>query len=310
MTKIHSYFFLFLITIMGCKSKPGQLLKIINLPNYPSGSGMASYKSNFYIVGDDAASLWQLDSNYKKIGQIDLYASIEKRIDKSIKEDIEAMAIIEKKDSASLLLMGSGSTELRQQGWEINLKDGKKRKLSLSIFYRRLQLAGIKEINIEGITKTEQGFILANRGNLNYKMNYLIFTSADFYTNQESAPITLVKFGFQKENEFLGISGLCYSYKSGHLYGTLSTEETKNSLDDGAIGSSSFFILKDVLQKQKLAAVNPNVQVDLTEIDKRFDKQKIESLGIIQEENTLIKLLLAADNDNGETTLFEVEIKK
>ena len=141
-------------------------------------------------------------------------------------------------------------------------------------------------------------------------MNYLIFTSADFYTNQESAPITLVKFGFQKENEFLGISGLCYSYKSGHLYGTLSTEETKNSLDDGAIGSSSFFILKDVLQKQKLAAVNPNVQVDLTEIDKRFDKQKIESLGIILEDNTFVKLLLAADNDNGETNLFEVEIKK
>ncbi len=295
---------------MSCKSKPGQLLKIINLPNYPSASGLATYKNSFYLVGDDAASIWQLDSNYKKISEIILYASAEKRISKNIKEDLEAMTIVEKEDSAFLLILGSGSTKNREQGWKINVADKQKTKFSLSVFYNRLKLEGIKDVNIEGITATEQGFILANRGNFGYRMNYLIFTSSDFYNNQETAPIKLVKFGFQKDSSFSGISGLSYSNKTGHLYGTLSIENTTNSFEDGSIGSSSIFILKDVLQKQNLSAVNPNVQIDLSKLDPKLNKQKIEALTILKEEDILVNLLLAADNDDGKSTLFKVEIKK
>ena len=310
MMKTRNYLLFLLITFMSCKSKPGALLNIINLPNYPSASGITAYQNSFYLMGDDATALWKLDTNYRKTGQIDLYTSAEKRIAKDSKEDIEAITIVEKNDSALLLLMGSGSTEIRKQGWEINLGNGQRIKISLAVFYNRLLLAGIKDLNIEGITATEQGFILANRGHFDYRMNYLIFTSPDFYTKQESAPITLVKFGFQKENEFLGISGLCYSYKTGHLYGTLSSETTNSNYNDGAIGASSVFVLNDVLQKQNLAAVNPNVQIQLSKLDKRFNQQKIESLTILKEENKLAKLLLAADNDNGESTLFEVAIKR
>lgn len=310
MTKFHCYFLLLLITIMGCKSKPGQLIKIVNIPNYPSGSGMVAYKNNFYLIGDDAAALWKLDTTYKKTGQIDLYTTSEKRIPKNVKEDLEAMTIMQKADSAFLILLGSGSTAIRQQGWEINLETLQKRKLALSVFFNRLKMEGIKEINIEGITATEQGFILANRGHFDYQMNYLIFTSRDFYTNQQEAPISIVKFGFQKAPDFLGISGLCYSQKSGHLYGTLSAENTDSNYADGAIGSSSVFILKDVLQKQKLTAVNPDTQIDLSAISEKFAHQKIESLAILKEENKLVKFLLAADNDNGKTSLFEIEINK
>lgn len=310
MKQIKNYSCFLLLVILSCNSKPGKLLKIINLPNYPSASGLVAYKSSFYLVGDDATSIWQLDSNYKKINEINLYASSLKRIPKNKKEDMEAMTVVEKEDTAFLLIMGSGSTKIREQGWKINLADGQKTKLSLSVFYKRLQLEGIKEVNIEGITATEQGFILANRGNLNYRKNYLIFTSPDFYQNQEMAPLTLVKFGFQKDSSFSGISGLSYSNKTGHLYGTVSTENTTNSFEDGAIGSSSVFILKDVLQKQKLAAVNPNAQINLKKINNKFNKQKIESPAILKEENNRATLLLAADNDNGESTLFEVEMEK
>ncbi len=295
---------------MGCQSKPGQLLNIINLPNYPSASGLVSYKNTLYVVGDDAASIWELDTSFNKTAQINLYNTSEKRIAKNTKEDLEAMTVLQIEDSAFLFVLGSGTTAERKQGWKINLKDTSKIKFSLSVFYHRLQLAGIKNVNIEGITATEQGFILANRGHLDYPINFLIFTSPDFYKNQERAPINLVKFGFQKDSTFLGLSGLSYSYKTGHLYGSLSSEETNSSFADGAIGNSSVFILRDVLQKQKLAAVNPNMQIDLVELSNRFFRQKIESLCILTEELKTVNLLLVADNDDGKSTLFKVAIKK
>lgn len=302
--------FLGIVVFMGCQQKPGQLQKIINLPNYPSTSGLANYKNHFYLVGDDAATIWKLDTNYAKTDQLNLYNTAVKRIDKNTKDDLEAITVVQKEDTAFLILVGSGSTAQREKGWKINLRDSVKTKFSLAVFYKRLQLAGIKNVNIEGITATEQGFILANRGHLDYRMNYLIFTSPDFYKNQERAAITLVKFGFQKDSSFLGLSGLAYSSKTGHLYGTLSSEETSSSFADGAIGSSSVFILRDVLQKQRFAAINPNVQIDLLKVDKAFAKQKIESLTIVKEELKVVSLLLAADNDDGKSTLFKIELNK
>ena len=285
------------------------LQEVKKLDHYPSASGIEYFNNQFYVIGDDANDLLILDSNLNPTDSINLYLFMEKRIPKKLKADLEGITLT--KDN-QLLLLGSGSLyPYRNTAWLINPLTHQKDSIRLDTFYQRLILNGIKEINIEGVCTIPGSIILTSRGNKGYQKNHLIVTSNDFWKDQFNAPVSLMLAGSATDTFlFNGVSGLAYAKQTDKLILTVSTEDTRNSMDDGAIGKSYLWIINNISSKKKWKAINPDRIIDLEETDPRFRGQKIESLCITKETKNSLYLVLAADNDNGSSTLFTMVVEK
>lgn len=297
------------LSLFACKQREGRLEKVTLLGKYPSGSALAFWKNDLYVMGDDATSLVKLSPDFIVTDSILIMENAGRRMDKASKPDLEAMTVLSSRKNSSLLMLGSGSADsLRSVAW-IYGADGKQR-IDLNSFYNRLKEAGIKDLNVEGLTAYQGGMILASRGNKSFRKNLLVFTSKDFFTNQDSADIKITAVGVNTDTSvFNGISGADYAAKSDKLLLTVSTENTYDSYADGSIGKSYLWIINDISRK-KFTHINPDRIIDLEALDARFKGHKIESVCIIHETRKEFELVLAADDDKGETILFKLLLKK
>lgn len=306
------YFRFALLGLLFCITSCGSnalLEEVVEFPSYPSASGIEYQHKKFFIIGDDASRVLILDSSLKAIDSITIYPGNERKIPKAIKPDLEAAAITA---GGQLLLLGSGSqSPQRNIAWLIDGGTKKADSLRLDTFYSRLLLYGIKELNIEGATAIPGSLVLAARGSKGYPKNHLIITDKVFWQKQSQAFIATILAGTQTDSSlFSGISGLAYAPKSDQLLLTVSTEDTRNSMDDGAIGKSYLWIINSISSKRKWKAINPDKIIDLESLDPKFRGQKIESVCITKETSDFLHLVLAADNDNGSSTLFRVIVQK
>jgi len=278
--------------------------------DYPSCSGIEFVNNKLYLIGDDVNYVLVLDKEFNRLDTIHLFGSDTERISKDIKPDLESISVTSADEHPSLMMLGSGSSEKRNNGWIVNPETKETNKISLDTFYNRIKLRGIEQLNIEGLAAFPGGFILANRGNKSFPKNHLIITSKDFWQNQATSPIKIIPVGTQPDSSvFNGVSGLDYSYISDRLVITVSTENTYNNKDDGAIGKSYVWIINDFSTKRRAAAINPNRVIDLEEMDPHFKSQKIESACIISEKKKKLELVLVADNDKGRSELFRILCK-
>jgi hypothetical protein len=299
-----------ILILSACRNKEPRLLSIKEIPGYPSGSAIEYFNERIYLVGDDASHAMVLNLSLEIIDSILLYHSTQKRIPSEIKADLEAMTLVKNNNTPNLLILGSGSkSHLRDTCWLINPATKEKEKLGLDSFMQRLARRDLTELNIEGVARIPAGLLLVNRGNKSHRVNSLIFTSQAFWQDQSSAPIRLVRVGSNADTSFFnGVSGLDYSTKSDKLFLTASTENTYNTLTDGAIGKSFLWIINDLSSKKRLVAINPSRIIDLEEIDDRFQGHKIESVCLLSENRKETVLLFVSDNDDGKTTVFKVSI--
>ncbi|HZI55015.1 MAG TPA: hypothetical protein VFD56_14970 [Chitinophagaceae bacterium] len=280
------------------------------MPGYPSGSGLAYFNGRIYIMGDDAPFILVTDSLLDEIDSIRIFETSEHRIAKEKKPDTEAIAIFKKNNATSLLVVGSGSlTPSRDSCYVVGLPDKEIKRYSLDSFYTTLKNWRFRELNIEGATAIPAGILLVNRGNKSFPKNHLIVVPNTFWEQQATTKIRLIKAGANVDTStFNGISGLDYSFRSDQLFLTVSTENTYNSYEDGAIGKSYLWIINDFASKKRLRTMNPDRIIDLEDTDSRFRGHKIESVCIISENNHEKVLILTADDDKGGTVLFRLII--
>jgi len=285
------------------------LKEIKKLDHYSSASGIEYFRNHYYVIGDDANNLLILDEAFNPKDSIQLYSFSEKRIPKAIKPDLEAITVTK---NGTLLIVGSGSlAPTRNTAWIIDPVTKQKDSIRLDIFYQRLKLNGLEEINIEGICSMPGSVVFSNRGSKGYPKNHLIFTNEDFLKDQTNARLIIVPVGSNTDSSFFnGVSGLAYSTKSDRLIITVSTEDTRNNMDDGAIGKSYLWIVKNISSKKGWKAINPVEIIDLEAIDPKFNGQKIESVCITKETTRFLHLVLAADNDNGASSIFRLIVEK
>lgn len=306
MTRI--YQLLILTAFISCGSN-NMLKEIKKLDHYSSASGIEYFRNHYYVIGDDANNLLILDEAFNPKDSIQLYSFSEKRIPKAIKPDLEAITVTK---NGTLLIVGSGSlAPTRNTAWIIDPVTKQKDSIRLDIFYQRLKLNGLEEINIEGICSMPGSVVFSNRGSKGYPKNHLIFTNEDFLKDQTNARLIIVPVGSNTDSSFFnGVSGLAYSTKSDRLIITVSTEDTRNNMDDGAIGKSYLWIVKNISSKKGWKAINPDEIIDLEAIDPKFNGQKIESVCITKETTRFLHLVLAADNDNGASSIFRLIVEK
>ncbi len=302
------FFCLIVFFLLSCNRQDVKLIEVNILPNYPSGSGLVYLNGHIYIAGDDAAYILKTDSKFNVLDSLRLFISLQKRIPKDIKADLESIALIELNKAPAFLVTGSGSlAPYRNSCWIIDPASNQKKEYQLDTFYTRLKIEGIRDLNIEGVTSSATGIILASRGNKSFAKNYLIFASYGFWEKQETSAIKIVKIGVNTDTSFFaGVSGLDYSYKTDQLLLTVSTENTYNGYADGKIGKSYLWIINDISSKRKLDAINPDKIIDLEELDPRFKGHKIESVCIISENKKKKELVLVSDDDKGGSVLFRM----
>jgi len=277
--------------------------------DYPSASAIEFYDGKLYLMGDDATNLLVLDTNLNIVDSIPLLSYPGKRIPKDIKPDLEASAL----NADNLFLFGSGSlSPYRNLGWKFNLKTKDNDSINLEPLYLKAKGLGIEQINVEGACFVAGKLILVNRGNNGYPHNHFIITNEQFWEADSNLQINVATFNMDRydRSPFKGISGLCYAKESDKLIMTISTEDTKNSYDDGAIGKSYLWIINGISTKLNAKTISRSRTIDLEYIDSRFKGQKIESVTVIDETDELIRVAMVADNDDGSSTVFKMSIKK
>jgi hypothetical protein len=297
---------------ISCTRRQAVLEQLNLLTDYPSGSALAFMDSRLYLVGDDAPTILVMDEQLAVKGKIRIAENKETRVPKKIKQDLEAMAVIRSGKSSSMLLIGSGSLAPYRNFCQV-ISPGSiyKSTYDLGKFYSRLRDEGIREVNIEGAASIPGGIVLASRGNKGFPRNHLVITGPSFYKQPDSASITVSRVGTNSDTAiFNGISGLEYAAGSDKLLMTVSTENTYNSFSDGAIGKSYLWIINDFSTRKRISHINPDRVIDLEQLDTRFAGHKIESVCILKETRKELLLVLAADDDKGQTLLFKLRLKK
>lgn len=263
-------------------------------------------------MGDDAGFMLVTDTQLNVLDSIWIYPEAKERLSKETKPDLEGLTVVRSAHRNRLLAVGSGSFQsYRNLAWLIDPFRKTADSIRLDSFYQRLKNAGIKDLNIEGICSVYGSMVFASRGNKSFPKNFLVITNPEFWTNQSTVNFSMIRAGYNTDPAvFSGISGLAYSGKTDNIIMSISTENTSNSYDDGTIGKSYLWIFKNMSGKREWSAINPDIIIDLEEVDPRFKGQKIESLCITSETKKEMKIVLVADNDDGSSTLFKMNVIK
>jgi Family of unknown function (DUF6929) len=310
MKKIEKFYFciFIFIIILSCGRKNNMSDLQIKKLDYPSASSVEYYDGKLYLMGDDATKLLVLDANLNIVDSIPIISYPANRIPKDIKPDLEASAL----NADNLFLFGSGSiSPYRNFARKFNLKTKDNDSINLDPLFLKAKALGIEQINIEGACFVSRKLLLVNRGNKGYPHNHLIIADEKFLDNDSNFQIFIIPFAAQKDTaSFKGISGSCYAKESDMLIMTVSTEDTRNSYTDGAIGKSYLWIINNISTKITNRALGTKRVIDLEYIDSRFKDQKIEAATVIKETDKLIYLALVADNDDGSSTVFKMSINK
>lgn len=285
------------------------------LNNFPSGSAINYYNGKLYLIGDDANNMLILDNDYREMDVIQLFDHSEKRIPKAQKADFETAVFVHVNDQIHLLALGSASRKERETGMLIPLPISDAMLPAPQTFWNtefinRVKTKGITAVNIEGAALIGDQLILSNRGNNTNQENHLIITESDFWNRQNETVISVVRVVMPLNTEgFPGVSELCYIASKDMLLFTLSSEATDNAYDDGVIGDSYIGWVNDIHQKLQQPDIILDGLINLSEVNQSFKGEKIEGVCIASVNGNELVLHLVADNDQGESRLFNITLE-
>ena len=282
-----------------------KLLKKTHLTDYPSASSLEFYNEKLYVIGDDAASIWILDTEHRFLDSIVLFPSKAKRIDPAIKADLESSTIISKNNKNYLVLLSSFSTTNRNKIIFVDLDNPKN---GLKQIVSNLDNVAVQELNIEGAATINDDLILSNRANTTHTSNSFIITTIDSAgIGKSNTTLTII---LPKKKNIIGISGITYVKEEDLMLFTASTENTPNAYSDGEIGSSYIGYIKNISKKLESKSVKVTKLISISKYLAEKSAQKIESMAVESIKDKKIIFHLAADNDNGESTLFKLRLNK
>lgn len=273
---------------------------------FPSGSALEFYDSLIYIIGDDATDIYLLHNDLSFKEKIQLFDVSIHRIPKPIKPDFEMSMI---KDNF-LYAFGSGSVkEFREKYLKYNLVTGDFEIVPFFSFYRQIDdlLGRNSEINLEAMANLDEEILIFNRAN-NNQPNTIIIVPSDFLKQENFEIKTIAVPILYIENQVAGISGATYSDKSDILFTTISAENTSDTYNDGAIIGSALGICFQPNKQFNSNLFTFDKIINLEMINPLFKNQKIESVCILEENDDVFNLLLVADNDKGDSELFQIMV--
>jgi hypothetical protein len=110
-----------------------------------------------------------------------------------------------------------------------------------------------------------------------------------------------------KANGVVGISGLEYVKEKDLLLFVASTENTDNATEDGTIGDSYLGYINNISQKLDQQEIKADTLISFSKAINKEKNYKIESIAVESVNENELLLHLAADNDDGKSTLFKIK---
>lgn len=280
-----------------------------NIPDFPSGSGIAQNNGKYYAIGDDSPFLYVIDKHFQLEEKIRLFPTenIEfkgNRIKKKQKPDFETLEMIAENE---LVIFGSGSKSPQRDVFvRVFLgKENSIEKHSISAFYeylKTLPLLENSELNIEATAFADGFLYLFNRANnvvirFNYQ-EFIAHLTGGELPKLESKRIVLPKI----QSYEAGFSGAA-TLNSSKIIFTASAEATNDAYNDGEIiGSLVGEIDITDFQDSKVTRYGliPNGKQRL----------KVESITLNPSKSTdKMEVVFITDDDNGNTELIRAILK-
>lgn len=274
---------------------------------FPSASAIVCRGERLYVMGDDSRHMVVLDQRYRKLDSIPVFGGTEKRISQYLKADIESAILIGKK----ILLIGSGSSPAREQSYLIRLRrnGGKVVKTLDNKSWLNNSDLGIAQINIEGSIVFDDKLICSNRAMKGESKNLLFVVPVKSFLRGRSVKGDIREIIIPDSiRKSAGISDLCYVRSDDLLLVTLSSEDSSNPLEDGAIGTSYIGWIEEFSQRFNGGVLQMDGVADLTSVDPLFDVHKIEGVCAQPGDGNSLILHLASDNDDGKSSIFGVRM--
>lgn len=274
--------------------------------SFSSGSAMIQYQSQFFLIGDDAPDVLCLDAEWNEIKRIKLINFQADRIPKPIKPDLEAALVWNDK----LYLLGSGSKlPQRSSIFVIDLENDKANQLDNQLNYERLHSdKRITELNMESALMINHKLFLINKGNIS-NSNSLIWTQPEFLLGDDRVDFNFIPIELPDTLKGYGISDATYIAEDDVLLLTATFENTTNAYDDGEIGGSVFIRIDEAQKALVKSVLKIEDYIDLNMVSPEFNQQKIEAVCLYQKTKSHYNLFLAADNDDGLSSLFEIQLE-
>lgn len=278
-----------------------QLRAVKPLPHFPSASAIEYAQNHFYLFGDDAPYMLVLDTALNEVDTIHYSSDTAYRVAKEVKADLESATLMSYQTNPAVVAFGSLSTRNRQMAYAFPLHDPHGFN-SFSLHHLKQALENSNDLNIEGAAFVAGKLVLADRAHLQKPANrlFIVDTTQPF---RKALPIAVRMKG---NKSGLGISGLYYHMLIDRLLFTASEEATASAYADGAIGGSYLGWIDRFSTKMQTQTVVADGLIALHKTDKRFYRQKIEGLCAISSSAGTTELVLVADNDDGQSTLFKV----
>lgn len=278
--------------------------KEILLKEVPSGSGIEIIGNSIYITGDDSPFLFELDTGYKLISKLLLLDEFinSERIAKPVKPDFESSAT--DKDNNIYLFGSGGISPQREKLLQIDARDKSIKKYTLTSFYRQIsedQKLDSAELNIEAAVIVKDELFLFNRGN-NFIIKCVFPDFINSISKGNKIDYKIYHFNLPEINGIqAGFSGATFISGTNDIVFCSSVENTSNWILDGDIYGSFIGILD--AEKMEIKNISRATDKDGSTI-----KSKIESLSFKEKKENEISVLGIVDNDDGSSTLLEIEL--
>jgi hypothetical protein len=168
----------------------------------------------------------------------------------------------------------------------------------------------LAEMNIEGAVIVGDNLILSNRANTTHRHNHFIIAdTAGFLEGKKRNGLSVIKIELPPSSSVVGISGMAYNKEKDLLVFTSSTEDTPNAYTDGAIGESYIGFIQQFSTKLPMQSIKADRFFGLSKYLRSKEPLKIESIAIEEIKGNRMLVHLAADNDNGQSTLIKLSIR-
>ncbi|MBT9392686.1 hypothetical protein KLP40_05875 [Hymenobacter sp. NST-14] len=298
----------------------------VALPELPSASGAEIVGDVAYLIGDDSPFLYQLNAATLVAGQrTALFETVHfssGRLPKDLKPDLECLtALTTPAGETGLLVLGSGATAAREQGFWVPLTATAAGGAGTTVYPLGLQglyaalrphlPAGVT-LNLEAAAATATELLLfqrtvgAARGNLLLRLP--LTATLDYLHRRRAQPPAVSAQLFELpalDGKPAGFSGA--TWFAGRLLVTASVEDTQDAVLDGAVLGSFVGVL--ALPGPGRHQVLPATFAHLAWPDGRPYRGKVESVAAYRERAPgCFELLLVTDDDAGGSTALTVEL--
>lgn len=203
-----------------------------------AASGLARARGRLYVAADDELSLAVFAAGSGSPGQVlpladeDLPAEAEAR--KAAKADLEAVATL---PASGLVVLGSGSGDLRHRGFLTTLDGGEVREIDLTRLHAAIAREVDGPLNLEGAEWHAGRLLLAQRGAAG-AASAVVRVTWPALTVEDVSPVEPGTL----EGVALGLTDLA-RLPDGRLLASYAAEDTENAYDDGTVTGSAIGIL-------------------------------------------------------------------